>query len=205
MGEETRERSFDELAKGLASGTLSRGKALRLMGAALVGGALASLPGAGWASHKGTPHGGGGRGGGGGKSSCAKYCKTLFGGDTAAQEECVSEGAQEAGPCYSCTPGVEPGPNFVTPDCPGGEFNTESCECVARLCTGGTGGLPCNGNATCRCGLDVNGQPACYQLTDGQVRACQPIVFCSSSAECPTGTICGYTGVCAPACGNSCP
>jgi hypothetical protein len=35
--------SFDELASGLASGTLSRGKALRLMGAALVGGTLASL------------------------------------------------------------------------------------------------------------------------------------------------------------------
>ena len=36
-------RTFDELASGLASGTLSRGKALRLMGAALVGGTLASV------------------------------------------------------------------------------------------------------------------------------------------------------------------
>src|SRR5918993_1323795 len=35
--------SFDELASGLASGSISRGKALRLMGAALVGGTLASL------------------------------------------------------------------------------------------------------------------------------------------------------------------
>src|ERR671921_402224 len=34
---------FDELARGLADGTLTRGKALRLMGAALVGGSLASL------------------------------------------------------------------------------------------------------------------------------------------------------------------
>ena len=39
------EHSFDELARGLASGSLSRRKALRLMGAALVGGALASIPG----------------------------------------------------------------------------------------------------------------------------------------------------------------
>jgi hypothetical protein len=39
------EGSFDELAKGLASGTVSRGKALRLMGAALIGGTLASIPG----------------------------------------------------------------------------------------------------------------------------------------------------------------
>jgi hypothetical protein len=35
--------SFDELASGLASGSISRGRALKLMGAALVGGTLASL------------------------------------------------------------------------------------------------------------------------------------------------------------------
>jgi|SRR5215208_1883612 hypothetical protein len=39
----TEERSFDQLAKGLSNGTLSRGKALKLLGAALVGGTLASL------------------------------------------------------------------------------------------------------------------------------------------------------------------
>jgi hypothetical protein len=44
MSPEARERSFDELASGLASGTLSRGKALRLLGAALLGGALAFTP-----------------------------------------------------------------------------------------------------------------------------------------------------------------
>ncbi len=38
MARETREHSFDELASELARGTLSRGKALRLMGAALLGG-----------------------------------------------------------------------------------------------------------------------------------------------------------------------
>jgi len=37
--------SFDELAKGLANGTLSRGKAIRWMGGALLGAALASFPG----------------------------------------------------------------------------------------------------------------------------------------------------------------
>ena len=47
------ELSLDELAKGLATGTLSRGKALRLMGAALVGGTLASIPGIAWAKPKG--------------------------------------------------------------------------------------------------------------------------------------------------------
>jgi hypothetical protein len=41
--------SLDELAKGLASGTVSRGQALRWMGGALVGAALASIPGVAWA------------------------------------------------------------------------------------------------------------------------------------------------------------
>jgi hypothetical protein len=50
MFDEPRERSFDALARGLASGEVSRGKALRLMGAALVGGALASLGGVGGAA-----------------------------------------------------------------------------------------------------------------------------------------------------------
>ena len=39
------ERSFDALAKGLAAGSVSRRKALRLMGGAVLGGLLASIPG----------------------------------------------------------------------------------------------------------------------------------------------------------------
>ena len=49
MPRETRERSFDELAKGLVTGTVSRRKALRMFGAGLVGGTLASIPGIAWA------------------------------------------------------------------------------------------------------------------------------------------------------------
>src|SRR3954452_4777053 len=43
MSPQARERSLDELAIGLASGSISSGKAIRLMGAALVGGALGSV------------------------------------------------------------------------------------------------------------------------------------------------------------------
>jgi hypothetical protein len=50
MATQTTERSLDELAKGLATGTLSRGKAIRWMGGALLGAALASLPGVAWAN-----------------------------------------------------------------------------------------------------------------------------------------------------------
>jgi hypothetical protein len=56
--------SLDELAKGLASGTTSRGKALRWMGGALVGAAVASVPGLAWAAP-------------GGNSACAQFCKQL--------------------------------------------------------------------------------------------------------------------------------
>src|ERR671921_1051794 len=49
MARGTTESSLDELAKGLANGTLSRGKALRWMGGALLGAALASVPGVAWA------------------------------------------------------------------------------------------------------------------------------------------------------------
>jgi Stigma-specific protein, Stig1 len=44
------ELSLDELAKELATGTLSRGKAIRWMGGALLGAALASVPGVAWAN-----------------------------------------------------------------------------------------------------------------------------------------------------------
>jgi hypothetical protein len=47
---QTTNQSLDELAKGLATGTLSRGKAIRWMGGALLGAALASFPGVAWAN-----------------------------------------------------------------------------------------------------------------------------------------------------------
>jgi Stigma-specific protein, Stig1 len=57
MYPEARDHSFDELTRGLASGSLSRRKALRLMGGLLVGGALASVPGVAWADDARCPEG----------------------------------------------------------------------------------------------------------------------------------------------------
>jgi hypothetical protein len=57
MSPEARDHSLDELARGLASGNLSRRKALKLMGATLVGGALASIPGIALAEPKLKPDG----------------------------------------------------------------------------------------------------------------------------------------------------
>ena len=49
----TGEQSFDDLAKGLANGSISRGRAIKFMGTALLGGMLASIPGIAYAAHGG--------------------------------------------------------------------------------------------------------------------------------------------------------
>ena len=172
MNEETRERSFDELAKGLAAGTVSRRKAIRLMGAALVGGALASVPGAAWAA----------KGGGGGKSACAKYCKTLFGGDTVAHEECVSQGAQGTGPCFACG-----GPAKPAPTCSGTQtLNSETCQCVTKysLCSPGD---PCCADGRGRC-LIVGVQHIC-------ATASYPVTTSCDQQCADPGSICAYDTV----------
>lgn len=51
-GGKTEEHSFDGLAKGLASGAITRRQALRGIGFALFGGVLASIPGLAWAKPK---------------------------------------------------------------------------------------------------------------------------------------------------------
>jgi hypothetical protein len=68
MSPEARERSFDELARRLASGSLSRRKALRLMGGLLVGGTLGSLPGVAWADDDRCPQG---------RTRCRERCVDL--------------------------------------------------------------------------------------------------------------------------------
>jgi hypothetical protein len=69
----------DTLARGLASDTISRREAVRLMGAALLGSALASIPGMAWAKPK--P----------GKCNHDKQCP--------GEQTCVD------GQCFGCPPG----------------------------------------------------------------------------------------------------
>jgi hypothetical protein len=181
----TSEGSFGELAKGLATGTVSRRKALRWLGAALVGGELASVPGAAWASHKGTPHGSGG-GGGGGKSACAKYCRTLFGRDTTDQGECNAQGTKGTGPCFAYGGPGNPAPSCNTNQTP----NPNTCQCEATSSTCGPSTCP----ETCPntpCGPIIGG---CRQTTEGQqvcVTACvASFETCTSSSSCPSGYVC---------------
>jgi hypothetical protein len=77
------DHSLDDLARRLAGGTISRRKAVRLLGASLLGGALASVPGFAWAQN----------------NACERYCRQNFprGPERA---RCISQGAQGEGPCH---------------------------------------------------------------------------------------------------------
>jgi len=115
------EHSFDELARGLASGTLSRRKALKLMGAALVGSALASIPGVALAA------------GEGGNRECVKCCKEKFG-PGRERGRCISAGAR--GECPVTCDGNGGGNclNGAT-ECPFqfGCQNSENCFCATSV------------------------------------------------------------------------
>ncbi len=130
---------FDDLARGLADGSLTRGKALRLMGAAVVGGTLGSL------------------GIGGEASADPPGCKRN-GKICARNEQCCS-GNCSGGSCRAQTTTT----TTTTPLC---RPNGVSCPSVTQCCSGncsharccptgrvglsnGTCALPCSSNEQC--------------------------------------------------------
>ena len=117
------DHSLDELARGLASGTISRGKALRWMGSALVGAALAVVPGVAWAA------------------SCPQ-------GQTRCNNRCVNlqKNERHCGCCFhrcaegqKCVSGVCQGPCQ-----PVGGFCTNNNQCCSYNCDPNTGCVPRN-------------------------------------------------------------
>src|SRR5215217_6472204 len=166
MSPEARDQSFDELTRGLASGNISRGKALRLMGAALLGGTLASFPGVAWAA----------KGGGGGQSSCAHFCQSLFGSSTPEEEECVSQGTKGQGHCFTCTTQTGCGPNFTKPTCTvtGQTYNCSTCQCECpsgqEVCGGSCATTCCTPNG----GICINADECCSGICLGTCSACPP-------------------------------
>jgi hypothetical protein len=193
VSQETTNRSFDDLARGLANGSITRGKALKLMGAALLGGTLASFPGVAWAA----------KGGGGGKSSCAHFCQGLFGSSTPQEEECVSQGTKGQGPCFTCTTQTGCGPNFTKPPCTvtGQTYNCSTCECECP-----SGQVLCNGSCvsnncgavgilnpnTCACECSPTFPDLCENNSDPNLQGCCPTRF--GTACVPLGTVCSPPG-----------
>jgi hypothetical protein len=179
MAPETRDHSFDELARGLASGDLTRGKALRLMGAALLGGTLASVPGIAVAAAKPRPNG--------------RKCKTNI--------QCVSSNCQ-GGVCKAqpCQAGETNCNGTCVPDCTSGQVldsSTCTCGCPSGTTACGTGCVTnCTSGqvldpSTCTCG---GGGGGCTADTSGCC-AGGGNSFCSANAS-STGTTCWTTGTC---------
>ena len=195
---------FDDLARGLADGTLTRGKALRLMGAAVVGGALGSL-GIGEASAD--PIG------------CKRNGKTCTRNDQCCSRNC-SGGTCQAQTTTTTTSTSTSTTSTTTTGClPDGETCTGGgTPCCSGNCSGGTcsacpagtvelsngtcarpwvpgaGGCP----GTCSCVSDVSFAAYCA----GSIS----LTGCSSNSQCPRGQFCpasttpGFGRTCIAAC-----
>jgi hypothetical protein len=128
--------SFDELAVGLSSGTLSRGRALRLMGAALVGGTLASL---------------------GIREAAADECKRI--GKVCKKDAQCCSGNCVKSTCSACPAGriLLSNGTCAKPcagdDCPGCAIGCFTAVSGNAYCLSGAGSAePCTSDSTCRLG-----------------------------------------------------
>jgi hypothetical protein len=206
---------FDELARGLADGTLTRGKALRLMGAALVGGSLASL---------------GMREAGADRPGCkrlGKHCTR--------DEQCCGNLVCPSGTCQTPTTTTTETPTTTTTETPtttttstttmclpNGRSCTTNGQCCSGRCADSTCAEPCfpetvllsNGTCARPCTSDAdcpgcafgcadycsNGTPRCTSNTDCLSGTCFSIACtCTGDTDCPTGQFC-TGGLCFAAC-----
>lgn len=189
------EHSFDALARGLASGSVSRSRALRLLGGALLGGVLASIPGIAFADHK-PSHGGGGGGPTNPRGS----------------RGCTEPKVRVGGKCVCPTPCPTPQVHNQTScecECPanqnctasGGTVNDSSCECVCP-----TGTTTCENNACCTADqVCSNGQ--CLEVC--RSTACRTCYCGDSVTNTITTQVCigasSCAGIQSPTCEEACP
>ena len=189
MSQETSNRSFDELTRGLASGSISRGRALRLMGAAVVGGALASV--------------------GIGEADADDRCKPT-GKKCKKNAQCCS-GNCSGGTCAACASGqvlCDSG-SCASNSCPTGtgqSFNTSTCQCECPTgkvkLSNGTCATPCTTAPECPCGKC---RGSATNPVQGYCATDSPSGSCTSDADCDTGQFCGRSLVSfGPACLPTC-
>jgi hypothetical protein len=180
MSPEARERSFDELTRGLASGSVTRGKALRLMGAAVVGGALASLGIDGEAAA--AP---------GGCKRNGKHCTR--------NDQCCSGNCDDSNTCAAACV-ANGGTCSTSTDCCSGNCSNGFCCAPGRVgLSNGTCAKPCSSFAECDA-LGTCSEPTC----SGDVLLCRetsgsPSSLCATHSDCPRGQLCAGSA-CWPAC-----
>src|SRR5215218_9814405 len=178
MARETRERSFDELARGLASGSISRRRALKLMGAALVGGTLGSL---------------------GGVAAADDECKPL-------NKQCRKDKQCDSGKCATCR--SNGGPCASNAECCriafGGGCRNGTCveSCIQPSLT------PCDPNDPSACGAPDSGCNCLPEASSDKTycRSDVTTTLCTTSCDCPSGQFCepfGDESFCVAACPGS--
>jgi hypothetical protein len=129
--------SFDELAKELAEGKLSRRNALRWIGGTLVGSLLASIPGVALATPQGEPPGG--QNCPPGRDKCQGDCVDRSSDSNhcgQCRNICSQSQVCENGTCVSaspppaaCTPGTSCGPLNQGRCCPNSSGGGSTCAC----------------------------------------------------------------------------
>lgn len=144
--------------------------------------------------------------GAGGNSACAAWCHQLFG-DTADAGRCTSDAAHGKGLCQQCGAAdpqslccVRNSAGLCTDyastgcPCPSGQTCDSSGQCQSAtpdICSGKPASTPCfpfssaacgtSSNRTCHCGVDLQGNAACYDL--GYCNNA-PLPECTSNADC---------------------
>ncbi len=166
------EHSFDELARGLASGTVSRRKALRLMGAALVGGTLASL---------------------GIGEAAADLCKRN--GKACKKDKQCCSGNCEGGTCAACTVNTDCSSGRCASD-----VCAEPCPSDRVLLSNGTCAAACVTNDDCAgCGGCLEAASGAFYCRDsfgprGECQSdddCPTGQFCESPGGAPSSSCIG--------------
>jgi stigma-specific protein Stig1 len=218
-----RESFFDDLARGLADGSVTRAKALRLMGAALVGGTLTSFGIGGVAAadvrcseeqrrcgvrcvnlQTNERHCG----------SCRNRCASN---QTCCKGRCVNlqRNERHCGNCFNrceegeeCVAGVCQGGGCPPdPACTesGGTVNPTTCQCL-QACARSED--PCAGTFCCPSPPSPNSECLCFRTTEGRTTCFTPTIvcgnsqvqLCASSSECPPGFACVVGCACGPVC-----
>ena len=188
--------SFDGLARGLADGTISRRRALRMIGGALVGGVLASIPGMAWAA-KPAPCPSGKKCG---KRCCPDASFVCSKGNCA----CPSGTTNCGGTCVNLTTFQTDPQNCGTCGniCPPGTA-CSSGECLS-LCSGGQ-------SCCCQCsycqvdenGFCIPGAPGITQCIDPQTTEISSLQCFNLCPSAPPGyALQGASGACVPAGSN---
>jgi hypothetical protein len=175
------ETSFDELAKELAEGKLSRRNALRWIGGTLVGSLLASIPGVALATPQGQPPGG---------QNCPP-------GKVKCQGNCVDR-SSDPNNCGQCRNVCSPTQECVNGECVGVTSPPPppppSSVCTAGNCS------PCSTTTNCFCGTTAGGVPICADTSQIGAIPCNPLTTCPTGTVCVNFSACGSGAFCLPPC-----